>query len=261
MGSMTEFESEQPPVLKPAAATPTSSLLARLLNIFAIPGTVFEEVQFSRHKWSNWLLPMLLSCMLFAAWGCVLLATPVVRTGITKLPESVSEAVAKGRVSQAEADQLLKIVDLMEKQPEILRVLFVGCGVAIGLLRLAWWAFVLWVLARAFLHMRIPFSKTMEVAGLASMVTILNIVVLLVLTIKPKGGPEGGLMVLNPPLVDASPLVTVLLTLMQFWFLAVLTTGLARLTGALWVRAALLVFISWMMADLLRLLLGVGTLG
>ena len=258
---MTEFESEQPPVLKPAAApTPTSSLLARLLNIFAIPGTVFEEVCVSRHKWSNWLLPMLLSCVVLAGWGCVILATPTMQTKIAKMREQqaemMREAVAKGKQTQAEADQFLKAVNLVT-QPEVMRALAVGGGLAIGVLRLAWWAFLLWVLARAFLRVRIPFSKAMEVTGLASMITILSTVVLFLLTVETKGA-ERGLMVSDLPSADSNPLVIVLLNLMRFWFLAVLSTGLARLTGALWFRTALLVFISWMLGDLLLLLFGAG---
>jgi hypothetical protein len=261
MDSMTEFESEQPPVLKPAAPPPpTSTLLARLLNIFAIPGLVFEEVRVSRHKWSNWLLPMLLSCMVLAAWGCVILATPAMQTKIAKMREQQTEvmrdAVAKGKQTQAEADQFLKAVDLVT-QPEVMRALAVGGGVAIGVLRLAWWAFLLWVLARAFLRVRILFSKAMEAAGLASMIAILSTVVLCVLTIETKGA-ERGLVVSDLPSADTGPLVVVMLNLLRFWLLAVLSTGLARLTGAPWFRAALLVFIAWLIGDLIGLLIGAG---
>jgi hypothetical protein len=168
----------------------------------------------------------------------------------------INEAVSKGKQTQAEADQFLKAVDMIT-QPAVMRALAVGGGLAIGALRVCWWAFLLWLLARAFLRVRIPFPKALEVAGLASMITLLSTVVMLVLTVERKAS-GGGLAVSDLPTAGSGVFVVVLLNLLRFWLLAVLSTGLARLTGMPWFRAALLVFISWMLGDLLLLLVGVG---
>ena len=54
-----------PPVLSPpAAGPPSTSLGARLFNVFATPGDVFEEVRQSKPCVGNWLLPMFLSCVI-----------------------------------------------------------------------------------------------------------------------------------------------------------------------------------------------------
>src|SRR5262245_42046331 len=55
---------ETPPPIPSAPAPavprePEMSLFARLLNIFAVPGDVFEEVKQSRVRTANWLLPLL----------------------------------------------------------------------------------------------------------------------------------------------------------------------------------------------------------
>ena len=47
-------------------------------------------------------------------------------------------------------------------------------------------------------------------------------------------------------------------TLMNFWLIAVLGTGPARLTGVPWVRGAFLVVAYWMASEFLLLVLGIG---
>jgi len=60
---------EPPPIPEPILApepqpalpaTPKMSLPARLLNVFAVPGEVFEDVKASVFCSSNWLIPALL---------------------------------------------------------------------------------------------------------------------------------------------------------------------------------------------------------
>ena len=41
-----------------------SSLASRLLNVFAAPGDVFEEIRTGTPSTANWLVPLLLACLL-----------------------------------------------------------------------------------------------------------------------------------------------------------------------------------------------------
>ena len=43
---------------------PASSLASRLLNVFAAPGDVFEEIRTGTPSTANWLVPLLLACLL-----------------------------------------------------------------------------------------------------------------------------------------------------------------------------------------------------
>ena len=53
-------------------------------------------------------------------------------------------------------------------------------------------------------------------------------------------------------------LVAVAQNALNFWLIAVLGTGLARLTGVPWVRGAFLVVAYWMASEFLLLVLGIG---
>ena len=69
-GMMSDFENEVPPVLESKPTPPPgTSLLARLLNVLAMPGQVFEEVRPARHAAGNWLVPV----PLYAARTCIYL--------------------------------------------------------------------------------------------------------------------------------------------------------------------------------------------
>jgi len=58
------MEPALPPLPADRSVTPTSSLGARLLNVYATPGEVFEEVRQSPPSAANWLVPVLLSCLI-----------------------------------------------------------------------------------------------------------------------------------------------------------------------------------------------------
>jgi hypothetical protein len=240
--------------------------LARLLNIFAIPGHVFEEVRVSRHSIGNWLLPTLLCGLALAASGYVVLSIPGVWKNIPELRErqatALEEAVAAGKITRQEADQSLRMVDALMR-PGVLKSIASAAGLFWGAVRLFWWAFVLWLFARAFLRQPIPYPKAMEVAGLASMIALLSTVVMLVLTVNVGESFRASGFALSVSDITASnhrTITSVALNAVNFWMLAVLGLGLARLTGAPWFRATFLIVAYWLVSDLALLAIGAGSM-
>ena len=254
----------------PVAPPPSSSLLARLLNIFAIPGQVFEEVRHARHSIGNWLLPTLLCAIALGVSGYVVLSTPTVWKEITtrqaKLREreasTLAELVQAGKTTQAEADKVLETFDTVT-QPAVMKGAAATGGFTIGLVRVFWWGFVLWLLARGFLRSPIRYGKALEVAGLASMIDLLIRIVTLVLMVnfgKSFGAAGFSLAVSDFGGSGIQTVVAVALNLGTFWLVGVLGVGLGRLTGAPWFRAAFPVLAYWMASEFLLLLLGWGAM-
>ena len=266
---MPDFEPELPPVLKPASAVvppPASTLWARLLNVFAIPGHVFDEVRVSRHSVGNWLVPTLLCCVALAVSGPVVLSLPSMEKNVSQLRErqaaSLDEAVKVGKITREDADRSLKMVDAL-MQPAVLKSIAAIGGLSWGVVRLFWWAFVLWLLARAFLRSSVPYGKAMEVAGLSSMIALLSTVVMLVLTVnvgESFGSSGFSLSVTDITAPGQQKLASIALNVVNFWAVFVLGTGLARLTQAPWFRATFLVVTYWLVSDLLLLLVGAGSM-
>jgi hypothetical protein len=267
---MSNTDHDIPPVLGPKPAPvpprPASPLFARLLNVFAIPGHVFEEVRVSRHSVGNWVIPTLLCCVVLAVSGYVVLSTPTMQKNVAGLRErqatTLGEAVKAGKITQAEVDQSLKIMDGL-MQPAVLKSIAAGGGFVWGVVRLFWWSFVLWLLARTFLRCPIPYHKAVEVAGLVSMIALLSTVVMLVLTVnigESFGGQRFALSVTDITSPDHQTLASVALNVVNFWVVIVLGIGLGRLTQAPWFRATFLVVAYWLLSDLLLLLLGAGAM-
>ncbi len=59
---------EPPPLGTPA---PTTSLAGRLLNVFAAPGEVFEEVKATPPSVANWLVPVIIYAVVGAISVCM----------------------------------------------------------------------------------------------------------------------------------------------------------------------------------------------
>src|ERR1017187_8438740 len=100
---------ESPPNARLGAPPPAPmSFTARLLNVFAIPGEVFETVRASRICVANWLLPALLSAVVGALTISVILSQPSVQRQGRDLSEQQAKAldqqVKAGKVTRGEGD-------------------------------------------------------------------------------------------------------------------------------------------------------------
>ena len=268
---MPDFEDDLPPVLesKPAPAPPPStSLLARLLNVLAIPGQVFEEVRASRHSVWNWLVPIPIYAVSFALFTVVFFSMPTIQKMLAEQQSkmrqtqasSLAEDVKAGKLKQADVDQALSVMDSLS-QPRVVKSAVLAGGFCFGVVRVFWWAFVLWFFARAILKMPIHFGKALEVAGLASVIALIGNIAVVALTVNFGETFSGGgfaLVVTDFTSTGHQMLVAVAQNALNFWLIAVLGTGLARLTGLPWIRGAFLVVTYWIVSEFLLLVLGMG---
>src|SRR5271154_4840060 len=160
------------PILEPPADVPkpAMSLTARLFNLFADPGEVFEEVKNSKSAASNWLVPALVYMLVGVVSVVVIFSQPaLVQQVHDQNAAAMDQQVKAGKIPQAQADQIQAAMDKFTS-PGILKI---GGGVMVIIIcfiRLFWWAFVLWLMAMLVLKNKIPFLKMVDVAGLATMI-------------------------------------------------------------------------------------------
>src|ERR1039458_4693749 len=85
---------ESPPNARPDAPPPPAmSFAARLLNVFAIPGEVFETVRANRLCVANWLLPALLLAAVWVFTTIVMFSQPSIQKQVRELGEQQSKAL------------------------------------------------------------------------------------------------------------------------------------------------------------------------
>ncbi len=242
------------------------SLPARLLNVFAIPGEVFAVVKASRHSIANWLVPALLSGVVAALTAIVIVSQPAIQKQLDQLMDRQAKVLAQqvkaGQVKQADADRAVAVTRALT-QPATLKALGGSAAAMIGVTRVFWWAFVLWLLGRLFLKVRLSYPKTLEVAGLGLMISLLGSVVMLLLMVNlPRLFSTTNL---TTALSDfdpsrKSPLLLGAANVFSIWGIGVLSVGLAKLAKVPFLRAAWFVFGAWVIQESFFVLVG-GVLG
>lgn len=250
----------EPPVSPAAAATPTS-LAARLLNVFAMPGSVFEEVRHSPPNAANWFVPALLGGVVFAISFALVVSQPdFIKKNRASQDQAIEQQVKAGKVSQADADQTLKVLDRLY-DTGTLKVFGVLGGTVAGFIRVLWWGFVLWLLARVFLRVRVPFGKMLEASGLAGMIGVIAVIVTFLLEMKlgDQIGSEASTKGFDPG--NVAHLAIMVLNFFHVWQAGVLASALARMACVPFFRGALLLFPFWLLWMSAAAIFGSGLLG
>jgi hypothetical protein len=242
------------------------SFAARLLNVFAMPGEVFAGVKSSRVCVGNWLVPALLSALVGLVTAVVIVSQPSLvkqmRERIDQQAKGLEQQVHEGKIKQADADRTLALTRALT-QPPVLKVLGGAVAAGAGVARVFWWALILWVLGRRFLKARFGYIKTLEVAGLALMISVLGAVVTLLLTLNLSNlfaAPSLALVVSDFDAHRKSPLLLGAVNLFSLWLVGVLSVGLGKLADVPFLRAAWVVFAAWIIQESFLVLLA-GMLG
>src|SRR6266496_3119193 len=101
--------SEQPP-LSAAGPKPSSSLLGRLANVYADPSEVFDEIKTAPASVTNWLVPVLLGCLVGILYTLVVFSQENVLHSIRERQEArvrkqFHKQAEAGKMSREQADR------------------------------------------------------------------------------------------------------------------------------------------------------------
>jgi hypothetical protein len=249
---MDETPSPVPPE-SPASVAPSTSLIARLMNVFAMPGDVFEEVKASAHSAGNWLVPAFIGSVVGVISIFIVFSQPAIQQQFREQQEQVLEKrldkmVKAGQITRQQADQQK---DVAEKfMGPTVTTIFGAIAVTFwSFARVFLWALVLWLLGMWLLKVRFEYLKALEIAGLAGMIGVLGTLVKLLLQVNLSNlasSPSLAIAVKNFDAQNPWHLVLAGLNVFDLWELAVLALGLARLAGVPFARAAFPIFGIWM---------------
>ena len=253
---------EPPPVPESTPTTPAAlkmSLMARLLNIFATPGEVFDQVRAARPSVANWLVPASFSAVVGVLASILIFSQPAIVQQIHEQQAKVFDAQVKaGKMTQAQADEAVAAAEKFSG-PTVLKF-FGSIGAVFGsFASLFWWALLIWLIGRFALKAELGFMKVLEVAGLASAISVLEALLKMLLVFglsNPLASPSLALLIENPDPQNKLFMLLSLLNIMTIWVLVVRSIGLAKLTGVTFGKVAVWVFGVW--ALLSGLVLGFG---
>ena len=251
---------QMPPTTEgPPPVPESSSLLSRMVNVFAAPDEVFEEVKRTPKTAANWLVPAIISAVVGVVAAVVLFSQPTIlrqmQEGQTRVME---KQVQDGKMTQEQAD---KATEAMEKiiGPMMMVIGAVG-AVAVSFGRVFWWGLVMMLIAKWFLKSQIRYLKAVEIAGLASLIITLGGVVQTLLAVFLGKMATVSLTLLLKEFDFTSKLHFMLgaVNLFKLWAIVVLGAGLARLAGVSWAKATLLMLVYWVVWSLVLIGINMG---
>jgi mannitol-specific phosphotransferase system IIBC component len=231
-----------------------------MVNVFASPGEVFEEVKRTPNTTTNWLVPAIIAALVGVVATLLIFSQPTVMRQIREAQERAMEQQVKaGKMTQQQADQFLAGMEKMMGP-----MMKIGGSVGAFVLafgRVFWGGLVLWLISKWALKVQIPYLKEVEVAGLSTLIITLGAVVhtLLGVTLGKMIATAGPALVLKE--LDVTNKLHMLLAVahvFNFWRAAIMGLGLARLTGSSWTKATLFYLIYDILFSLALIGMGMG---
>lgn len=236
------------------------SLMARLMNVFASPGEVFEDIKASPPTASNWLVPAFLFALVGIVSSIVIFSQPqIVQQIHEQQAKKMDELVKSGKMTQTQADQASAMAEKFTG-PGMLKIFGSVGAVVATFVRLLWWALLLWSLGKL-LKRPFGYGKALETAGVASMITILGGIVTILLTVnfaRMIATPSLALAVKDFDVTRKSHLMLGTVNIFYFWQIGVFSAGLAKLANVPFLRAMPLVLACWILQELLLIFSGMG---
>jgi hypothetical protein len=241
---MNSVDNEMPP----GGEVEESSLLSRMFNIYAAPSESFDALRHRPPDTGNWLMPAILLMVVGWIGSFLILSRPDVTAKFAQAQEqAIQMQVEDGTMSAERAEQA------RETAARVSGILFTVGGIVLPPVYAFavpfWWGLLLWLFGGKLLKGGFGYMKAVEIAGLTSMILVLESVIktLLVLaTGNLMAGP--GLIMLLLKDFDPQNLAHALLASVQvttIWVLAVRAVGISRLGAGGFARCAAVVFGFW----------------
>ena len=166
-----DAEAIPPPPTEGAPAEP-SSLMDRLTNVIAAPGEVFAEIKNAPVRASNWLVPLILACIVAAVYASIAFSQPaIVRSMQEQRETTYRKLVAAGKMTQAQADQAAATFDQI-MTPTITKILYSGGAVLTSAIGLFLMGLGIWLALKCCPGARLDYMKVVEICGLALVIDV-----------------------------------------------------------------------------------------
>lgn len=246
-----EESSEIPSV----GSLPGMSLGVRLMNIYAAPSDVFDDIKRRPVAASNWVVPLVLVILVSIVAAFIVASQPAIQEAVLETQEKmIQKQVASGRITQKQADSE---VALIQKYLKVgLEATGVFGSIIGGAMDLFVGALVVWILARTAFRSDVLYQRMVELIGLSLMVSALGVVVGMLLTVifgNSGAGASPALLLSHYDLNNPAHRTLAALNVFTLWRLALVSLGLNRLCGAKFTIAAAWIFGLWAVLTLLTL--------
>ncbi len=220
-----------------------SSVASRMFNVIAAPGDVFGEVRSSPSRTSNWLVPAVVVALVGLIGFWIAFTQPSIQ-------QQISEIIDKAIEKQGQAAQMNEQAREMGRKIGgfFMKLSISAEPVVTGFVMPFWWGLIIWVVGAKVFKGDFGFMKAVEVAGLTNAITIIEYIVRILMTIglgNIFAGAHLGLLVDEFDTANTVHMALASLNLFSFWALIVRALGMAKLSGASFVKSLATLFILY----------------
>lgn len=239
------------------------SFTDRLINIYAAPGELFDNVRLTGKTPSNWAIPLILFILIAIGLSQLVLNNPSLNDQLsTMISKRFEESIAKQNMTPEQVEQARKAYDSFARPGSMWFTVSQIGGIAI-MTPIALFAISLiyWLIGKTAMSAQAPYGKVVEVIGLTFFIGIAEQVVttlLMVVLDNIHATPGAALAVLaqfNPE--DKLHLALAKLNVFTFWDLSVVSIGLSRLFQRDLPKVLVLVFALWILWSVATVLAGI----
>ena len=246
------------------SVAPRMSLGGRLVNVYATPGEVFEQVKAGPPSHANWLVPTVLGCVFAIIYVWVVFSQPSIQQQMRdKQDKQLAQMVASGKIKESQVEDVRAMMDKFGGPSTIKIFGSVGAVVAsFGWLFLI--ALGLWLLGTKVFKGQFTYFQAAEITGLAGMVSVIGAVIGMLLVVNfgnMSVTPGPSLLIHEFDPANKLHLMLASVNLLTLWYIGILAIGLARLSAVSVAKAAVWLYGAWAVIRLAIILLGAGSFG
>jgi hypothetical protein len=223
------------------------SLGARLMNVFAAPGELFEALRQSGFSVANWLVPGTLVAFLGILSTLIVFSEPALIEQVQAMQDKAyDQAVADGKMTQEQAEQVREMMRGVG-----VTIMRVGGAVWMTLAAFVsplWWAFLGWLIGRFVFRAPVGFLRLLEVTGLANLILGVGYIVGMFMQLglgNISAGPHLATFLESFDVMNRGHLALSVANVFNLWQVVVIGLGFARFFGRPFVPVLLVWFGVW----------------
>jgi hypothetical protein len=231
----------------------------KLINVFASPGELFDNVRRTEKTASNWVIPMLLLMVVTIAVGQIIVHNPSLSDQLGEtIKKGIEKNVQEGKMTQERADQAY---EQFARPGALMFTIFQIGGIIIVtpivffLLGLVYWLIGKWALKAS-----APYMKAVEVVGLSSYISILATIITILLMLAMDSlhaSPSLAIFVSGFDMENKLHLALAQVNIFTIWGLVVVGIGLAKLYQRDITRILVILFALWILWCAVTIVLGI----
>jgi hypothetical protein len=250
---------EQP--IATSEAVEQMSFSDKLMNVFASPGALFDNVASAEKQNSNWSIPLVLSIIIGVIFTFVVFSQPPIQDQMRATQQqAMDKMVASGKLTQEQAD--LAGENNPAKPGSPLFLIFGSVGVVIATAAAMFLAaLAYWLIIKVGFKSTIPFMKVTEVVGLSMYISALGTLLSMILIVAMGSIHATTSLALFVSNFDQGNTVHKLLAamnIMTFWSMGVSAIGLSKVCKLDLAKAAGVVIAVWVVWTAITVMLNIG---